>query len=234
MKWHSFHNQLHLDFKTQLKCNYNVNNCDDCEVYCDPNGTCNNDICDGDCQVACVGAGCILDVNAGFLATYRTVSLNEPFTVATLLSAEPAKMLAMVTETNYSSNTDFVGSNWTNEKGNATSTKIAALGESIYDEEPEYSITLTPAVISEIKKYNAEQEDFDESDAKGYLNNTLKCTNVNGTNYGQCIVHDDKWDFQILDEATSADQVVVEIDGDKAVFESYKGTTKAFAGPAWK
>lgn len=25
MKWHSFHNQLHLDFKMQLKCNYNVN-----------------------------------------------------------------------------------------------------------------------------------------------------------------------------------------------------------------
>ena len=25
MMWHSFHNQLHLDFKMQLKCNYNVN-----------------------------------------------------------------------------------------------------------------------------------------------------------------------------------------------------------------
>lgn len=25
MIWHSFHNQLHLDFKMQLKCNYNVN-----------------------------------------------------------------------------------------------------------------------------------------------------------------------------------------------------------------
>lgn len=25
MIWHSFHNQLHLDFEMQLKCNYNVN-----------------------------------------------------------------------------------------------------------------------------------------------------------------------------------------------------------------
>lgn len=25
MMWHSFHNQLHLDFKMQLKCNSNVN-----------------------------------------------------------------------------------------------------------------------------------------------------------------------------------------------------------------
>lgn len=223
--------------KDNHKCNYDVNNCDDCEVKCDPEGNCDMDFCDGDCQVACVGAGCILDANAGFLATYRTVSLNETFTVATVLSSEPAKMLAMATEKNYSSNTDFAGSNWSTEKGKETSGEIAKLGESIYDKEPEYSITLTPAVINEIKKYNEAQEDFEKSEAQGYLNNTLKCTNVNGTNYGQCIstfVHDDKWSFNILDEATSSDQVVIEIEGNKAVFKSYLGDTKAFTGPAWK
>lgn len=231
-----------INDKDNHKCLYDVNNCDDCEVYCDPEGVCTQESCDGECQVSCVGSGCIIDANAGFLATYRTVSLNETFKVAMLSSHDGVSYIALAGGDKldkYSSNKDFSGSNWDNAKGNATKANINNLGETIYNDEPEYSITLTPAVISNIKKYNAEQEDFEESDAKGYLNNTLKCTNVNGTDYGQCIstfVHnsDNKWSFKVLDEKTSSDQVIVEIDGNKAIFKSYLGDTKAFEGPAWK
>lgn len=229
-----------INDKNNHNCKYDVNNCDDCKVYCDPEGVCNQDVCDGECQVACVGAGCIRDVNAGFLATYKTVSLNETFNVAMLSNHDGVNFIALADNNkNYSSNESFSGTNWNNEKGIATKANINKLGETIYNAEPEYSITLTPAVISNIKKYNAEQEDSDASDAKGYLNNTLKCTNVNGTNYGQCLstfIHnsDNKWNFNILDKKTSSDQVIVEIDGNKAVFKSYLEIPKAFEGPAWK
>lgn len=215
-------------------CYYDVNNCGDCEVECvDPTGNdCNFDFCDGECQVACVGGGCILDINAGFLATYRTMSLNDPFpnTVA-MISSDPSSLLAVASTKDYEANYD---TNWTTEKGIEATTNIENIGEEVYGSEPQYSITLTPTIINEIRKYNDEHED-----KNGYLNKTLECIDAADKNYGQCIstfVHEknEKWKFEINNTINSTDQINVEIDGVIVPFVPYDGVSKAFVGPAWK
>ncbi len=215
-------------------CYYDVNNCGDCEVSCDdPTGNgCNLSFCGKDCQVACVGGGCILDYNAGFLATYRTMSLNDPFpnTVA-MLSATPASLLAVASTKDYET---LYKTNWTTEKGDKARTNIETTGEKIYNNKPQYSIELTPAVISEIRKYN----NLQEKNGKGYLNSMIKCIDGTNDNYGQCIstfVHEtaEKWSFEINDKIDN-NQIEIEIDGVKVPFVPYNGTTKAFVGPAWK
>lgn len=212
-------------------CYYDVNNCDDCEVICeDPTGKdCEFDFCENECQVACVGGGCILDINAGFLATYRTMSLNNPFPNSiALLSSEPSKAIA------YASTKDFdrsYNTNWETAKGRTAREEIEAKGETVYSNKPQYSINLTPTIINEIKRYNEEQK-ADNS----YLNKTLSCSG-NGKNYGQCIssfVHakNEKWKFEVSDHI-SDDETNVSINGINVPFSSYSDT-KPFVGPAWK
>ena len=230
--------------KNNHGCYYDVNSCGDCDVYCEgPTGKeCDVPLCDGECQVACVGGGCILDFNGGFLATYRTMSLNDPFpnTVA-MLTSEPSKLLAVASTKDYTYKT-----NWTTEKGKESTEKIKAIGEGIYNDEAQYSIKLTPTVISEIRKYNAIQEE----NGKGYLNSNIKCIDGTNDNYGQCIslfVHEtnEKWKFKINNDLgngkvivngvdTQYDTEIVEIEGVKVPFIVYPGASNAFVGPAWK
>lgn len=232
--------------KNNHGCYYDVNSCGDCDVFCeDPTGNnCNLPLCDGECQVACVGGGCILDFNAGFLATYRTMSLNNPFpnTVATI-SATPASLLAVASTKDYA---NLYETNWTTEKGTASTEKIETVGENIYNKKPQYSIELTPTVINEIRKYNASQEE----NGKGYLNSNIKCIDGTNDNYGQCIstfVHktDEKWKFEINNDLGSGtinisgteipySTEIVTIDGIKVPFIVYPETSKSFVGPAWK
>ena len=202
------------DYDTYM-CYYNVNSCEDCEVECDGEG-CDLNIpeCDGEgCKVACVGGGCILDINAGFLATFRTISLNdEEFAEVALLSASPNTLLA------YNSSEEFGESNWDNEKGRNASAEISDKGESIYGGEPEYSITLTPIVINDIKGYNKDNEDNG-----GYLNDTLTCTRNkdNNEDYGKCT------SSFVTDYITK---------NSSEIFEVYPGNwqDESFVGPAWK
>ncbi len=202
------------DYDTYM-CYYNVNSCEDCEVECDGEG-CDLNIpeCDGEgCKVACVGGGCILDINAGFLATFRTISLNdEGFAEVALLSASPNTLLA------YNSSKGFGKSNWDNEKGINASAEISDKGESIYGSEPEYSITLTPIVINDIKGYNKDNEDNG-----GYLNDTLTCTRNkdNNEDYGKCT------SSFVTDYITK---------NSSEIFEVYPGDwqNESFVGPAWK
>ncbi len=178
-------------------CYYSVNGCDGCEFECDKDG-CNigQKTCDRLCRVACVGGGCILDANAGFLATYRTISLNNflagrtnsiitapdvttllaynDTSLNSLLAIEAAPPVnSLVSSTN---NFSIYKSNWSTDKGKMAAGKITNEGEKIYDGKPEYSFKLTPGNITKIKEYN-----------KGKLYNSMDTLNCEfSENYYQC------------------------------------------------
>lgn len=162
-------------------CNYNVNDCKNCGVECDPSGECTIGFatheCNKHCQVACVGGGCILDINAGFLATYRTISLNKntigyiptvpsPNSIMLAWASIPIGNTNQMSKGNVSSTKNFAGNNWQTTKGKETMNKIIDAREEIYNRAPEFAIDLTPSVIQEIKEYNQETNytDFDKGE----------------------------------------------------------------------
>lgn len=125
-------------------CHY-INNCPDCTVSCEPD--CEFDDPDPtcpDCPVECVD--CIFDGKENTFF-YRTVSLNN------LLP----------------SNRTY-GPNWNTSTSDKAKTTIEEINkdsqsnENIY-EEAQYSFTITPQQMREIRKYN--------SDAGSYLNTTM-------------------------------------------------------------
>lgn len=186
-------------------CYYSVNGCDGCEFECDKDG-CNigQKTCDRLCRVACVGGGCILDANAGFLATYRTISLNNFLAgrtnsiitapdVTTLLAYNDTSLNSLLAieavppvNSLVSSTNKFPKSNWDTTKGAKVACEISGNlnkkcdkdgnGEKIYDGKPEYSFKLTPGNITKIKEYN-----------KGKLYNSMDTLNCEfSENYYQC------------------------------------------------
>ncbi len=224
-------------------CYYSVNGCDGCEFECDKYG-CNmgQKTCDRLCKVACVGGGCILDANAGFLATYRTISLNNFLAgrtnsiitapdVTTLLAYNDTSLISLsagksdpdAREKASSTNT-FPKSNWDTAKGVKAACKISGSntnrkcvdaidgkGETIYDDEPEYSFKLTPGDITSIKGYNKEHPDYNS------LAN-LECNFVN--DYYQCT-------------SPFLDQLKVQKNSKFIPWEDYS-VNEPFLGPAWK
>lgn len=135
-------------FSAEYMCYYDVN-CPECEFDCE-GPLCNIDQCDGNgCVATCVGNGCAYS-EAGLSYAYRTVSLN---------SLNPNEQLGRK-----------LGYNWSTEKAQKTIDDIEAKGEKAY-ESPEYSFTLTPALITAIKEYNKSQ-----LSNGGYTNETLTCS----------------------------------------------------------
>lgn len=134
-------------YVAEYQCYYDVN-CPECESSCE-GPLCDIDICEGpECKPTCLGLGCAYD--NGLSYAYRTISLN-----------------------NLNTSNRQLGFNWdaTNSvKASETIREIESTGESAY-EKPEYSITLTPALITAIKEYNKSQ-----LDNGGYANNTLTCS----------------------------------------------------------
>ncbi len=130
---------------------------DDCDDDCIANciGPNCDDYCDGtDCIADCIGLGCIYDSGAGSSIFEKVVSLNNLFPNGTK-----------------SYNWDVTKTG----KALSTVTEIEEKGNSIYDEEPILSITLTPSSAREIKKYNNSV-----IDDGGYSNKTVSCENRNG------------------------------------------------------
>lgn len=149
-----------------------VIDCDDCDYGC----TCPENLPDGyscvkkskfvceivepdpkcdDCDVYCVN--CIFDGNDTY--NYRTVSLSS-------INPNDRKM----------------GSNWSSTKGKKTKSDIETNAENIY-KEPEYSYTITPTQMKNIRDYNNQQgtyvaEDLEYHDAKI---NGITYSNVYGT-----------------------------------------------------
>lgn len=211
------------------KCVYGVNNCSNCNVGCvSPSDSC--DItwgCSNRCKISCVGGGCILDFNTGFLATYRTISLNEPFTIAYSSELDPLNLLAFElsplalfpesdSDSKVSSTNDF-SSNWDTNKANKVKDEIydsATGGENIYEKTPEYVFELTPQTITEIKEYN---ENHPYSQRKDGEDGTYH--NVGG--YA-------RWESNFVTKYA--------IDGrDNAINSSYSGyENESFTGPALK
>ena len=126
---------------------------DDCIADCiGPN--CDYE-CDGDdCIADCIGAGCIYDSDAGTSLIERVVSLSNLFPDGT---------------NSYNWNRDA------NDKAATTIDEIQDAGNAIYEEEPIFSVTITPSVARAIKQYN------DDAEAHGgYSNSTLSCYALDG------------------------------------------------------
>ena len=118
-------------------CHY-LNNCPGCDFTCDDDNNCEFDDCDGGyCILDC--PNCIFDgENANF--SYRTVSLNNMFP-----------------------NDREIGYNWSQTgKAEATLQEIEEAGESIY-EEPQYSYTLSPTNLKNIREYNDDAGSYTNS-----------------------------------------------------------------------
>lgn len=214
-----------------FNCSIDVNGCNDCKFDCGPDGTGEN--CDMDqddcveCKFACVGVGCIMNGNSGFLATYRTLSLNDPSLLTLRAGVTPATLLAY--NNNPSSTDDYdrvtnsKKTNWSTAKGKMAAGKITNDGEKIYDKDPEYSVTINAKSKKIIKDYNKEQ--------KNYLSSKLNCELVEGS-YGIC-------ESTLLDKLASDKNASIKgrnYGNEKDPYGNvkYPGKQDSFVGPAYK
>lgn len=126
-------------------CNY-LNNCTrNCDFSCDPNDPthCTFNTCDnGKCVVKCTN--CIFDGNKTTYG-YRTVSLNNLFPNG-------------ISGRGY----NWSGEGISNQKSSDTKKEIEEAGDSIY-ETPQYSYTLTPSNMKNIRDYNDDAGSFTNS-----------------------------------------------------------------------
>ena len=120
-------------FKGTYVCAYVVN-CPECKVACkeDPKRGIFCTLDSGD-EPECVGT-CAFDSNFGELYSIHQTSI-----------------------TNFNPTGRTLGANLTTQKGEALIDSIISKGESIYNE-PEYSFTFTPAVISYLRNVNANSD----------------------------------------------------------------------------
>lgn len=178
-------------------CVYSVNNCTACSVRCvdkgegsTPGPSCNLDFfgCNKICKVACVSGGCILDFNTGFLVSYRTISLNNPFPVAyEFLETVPTGTLALVggspivSDSKVSSTKAFHKSNWETNKGKQIKNQWSSgdlSEEKVYGQDASYTFILDPGTIKEIQDYNK---------TEGYPNkSSLSCSKSSAADYSIC------------------------------------------------
>lgn len=110
-------------------CHY-LTNCDNCKFTCTDKNDCKfiQRECTGEnCTLTC--KNCLFDGKTNNF-TYRTVSVN-----------------------NLNPNTRSLGYNWSNVKGEATKKEIETTSDTIY-EKPQYSYTLTPTNLKNIRDYN--------------------------------------------------------------------------------
>lgn len=219
-----------IDASKEHSCYYDVNSCYDCPVTCS-SGNCDfDDECDENCIVSCVGGGCFFDINSGYLFTYRTISLNNPFPTALLLNHKSnEKILAYAPSNTNKAPT----SNWTSTKGkytervmNCSEDSRCATPEDIYEKDPEYSVHLDPGTINKIRQYNESNGD--------YLNSTLTCTKFSKTYSGK--VHEyANCTSNFLEDPIFNGQTIRDPENSGAAdFVSYPKSLEQFIGPAWK
>lgn len=110
-------------------CHY-LTNCDNCKFTCTDKNNCKfiqRECTGGKCTLTC--KNCLFDGKTNNF-TYRTVSVN-----------------------NLNPNTRSLGYNWSNVKGETTKKEIETTSDTIY-EKPQYSYTLTPTNLKNIRDYN--------------------------------------------------------------------------------
>ena len=252
--------------KDAIKCPFGINGCTDCPWYCDEDlSDCNFDDenCDNECIWACQTIGCLFDKNSGLAINYSPVSLINLFNLNTAylgnqykgaialawdISEESEKKVETegIIATEYSET--GLAENWASDKGAAAIEAISGLGETIYNDgdsgKLEYSITLTPQLINQIRKYNDAQEENG-----GYLNESLSCINVENSDYtgdghsDYVICYSDFLKGNLSDEFTNLGDTLKENIKitENAAHQAYddsktteKIARKSKTGPAWK
>lgn len=153
-------------------CHY-LNNCPGCDFVCDDDNNCEFEECeDGYCVMTCTDENDCHFIFDGANTTYnfRTVSLNNLFP-----------------------NDRDIGYNWSKtSKAEATLNEISkgtddSNPESIY-ETPQYSFTLTPTNLRNIREYNDEAGSFTNTTMPDAVNNETAATvcekvTINGITY---------------------------------------------------
>jgi len=128
-----------------LTCGYKVKN--DLNVYdCDDGYHICYD-CDGPCP----------DDGNDMGVYFRTIDLTDVF---------PNSQFSPSNQNNIAASRRRIGSNWNTSNAHKVIDNIQKLGNEIWNNKPQYVITLTPSMIKDIKNYNK---------GTNYLDNSLKC-----------------------------------------------------------
>ncbi len=195
---------------------------DNCMAFCiGPN--CESE-CDGDnCIANCVGLGCIYDEDAGSSLYERVVSLTNMFPNGT-------------DAYNWTGN----GNALIAEKAKTTIDEIQGKGDTIFDETPVFSVTITPQIARSIKNYNSQVEN-----AGGYGNSTLNCYKLGEYNRGACFSNfltdlmageygNVNASGSITDSSYRAVGDVSGVSGYFTMWDKYTPAVNGAVGPSWK
>ena len=221
-------NMGELNENFDIVCDWDQCEDGDCTSNCVGPNCDIDDPCEGDdCVSNCIGAGCIYDADAGSSLLERVVSLNNLFPNGT---------------DSYNWNRDK------NTKAAETIDEIEDAGNSIYDEDPILSVTITPTTARAIQAYNDEAE---KNNRGGYSNATLTCTSVGGYDMIGCYSTfiDDLIDGRISYGNRVIDSNLGDIVNDRSMimsgnyrssssryFQLWEGTISEYdmLGPSWK
>ncbi len=135
---------------------------------------------------------------------------------------------------NRDENSDMMNWDTDNPKAAATLAEIEDNKDNVYNEEPEYSFTLTPDNMQEIRKYNHERED-----SGGYSDFNMTGVSVESVDYANTLKHDsDNTVWYLSDFITSGESngyfTMNRSDRTFTAFEDWEDLVEQNMGPAWK
>ena len=193
-------------------------NCPDCEIDCVGEGCTWPEPTCPDCETDCVD--CIMD-GGKINATVKTISPSN------FNSAEREYGYNWVVTTT-SADLELI-----RQKAVKTITEIEEVNEMVYDKtdgddsQLAFSITLTPEMIRDIKKYNEQQQSNG-----GYMNDSLTCKDVG--NYKNLNCYSD-----FIDELSDkySDKIVAPKRGTEeywTLWDGYIYNENVIGGPSWK
>ncbi len=135
---------------------------------------------------------------------------------------------------NRDENSDMMNWDSTNVKAAATLAEIEDNKDNVYNEEPEYSFTLTPDNMQEIRKYNHERED-----SGGYSDFNMTGVSVESVDYANTLKHDaDNTVWYLSDFITNGESngyfTMNRSDRTFTAFEDWEDLVEQNMGPAWK
>ncbi len=211
-------------------CHYltNCNGKDHCDFTCDDDNNCeftDKECTDDHCIMTC--DNCIFDGESNNFS-YRTITLN-----------------------NLNPNERELGFNWSNVKGQATQAAIEDAGETVY-ETPQYSYTLTPTNLSNIREYNNQAGSYtnayipDEYAAR-VGNTALYCETMDYNGVSDGLTYNCRSRFLDLIEnsgttfATESYRITSDSKEGTSAFESFNGCSSGYGngeceyiGPSWR
>lgn len=193
-------------------------NCPDCEIDCEGDGCTWPEPTCPDCETDCVD--CIMD-GGKINATVKTISTSN------FNSAEREYGYNWVVTTT-SADLELI-----RQKAVKTITEIEEVNEMVYDKTDgddsklAFSITLTPEMIRDIKKYNEQQQSNG-----GYMNDSLTCKDVGDYKNLNCY-------SDLIDELSDkySDKIVAPKRGTDeywTLWDGYIYNENVIGGPSWR